>query len=77
MRGRDIIKAIMEAKNISNADAAKRLGLTAATMWARVNEKKQNDIPVSRLAETVRVMDYKVVVIPANCRIPEGGYEVD
>ena len=76
MRGREILKAIMKATGISNAVLAKRLNVSNATIWERLNNKNVKDIPVSLLSEMVRAMDYKVVVVPATSRLPEGGFEV-
>lgn len=76
MRGREILKVIMKATGISNAVLAKRLNVSNATIWERLNNKNVKDIPVSLLSEMVRAMDYKVVVVPAASRLPEGGFEV-
>ena len=77
MRGREVIKRIMEAKGVTNADIAKRLNLTNAAVWERLNNKNVKDIPVSLLSEMLRVLDYKILVVPASARIPEKGYVVD
>lgn len=65
MTGREIVKIIMEKQNVSNADMAKRLNITNAAMWDRVNSPKVKDIPLSILAEMLRVMDYKIQIVPA------------
>jgi len=77
MRGRDIIKSIMDANSITNATLAHRLGITNAAIWDRLNNKGVKDLSVSTLSDMARNLDYKVVVVPRNSRIPEGGYEVD
>jgi len=77
MTGREIIKAIMGVRGIANAQLAHMLGIAPTAMWERTNDKKLKDIPVSQLAATIRVMGYKVVVMPSNMRTPTGGYEVD
>lgn len=76
MRGREILKAIMASKSLSNAELAKRLNVSNATIWERLNNKNVKDIPVSLLTTMLRAMDYKVIVVPANIRLPDGGYEV-
>jgi DNA-binding Xre family transcriptional regulator len=73
MKGRAIIKEIMETKSITNADMAGRLDITQASLWDRLNTKKAKDIPLSTLSEMLRVLDYKVVIVPRNSRVPEGG----
>ena len=77
MTGREIIRQIMDASGISNAELAHRLGLTIATAWDRVNTRKLKDVSVSVLAETVGAMGFKVAVIPQEAEIPEGGYLVN
>jgi transcriptional regulator with XRE-family HTH domain len=76
MRGRDIMKAIMKQEEIKNAELAKKLGISNATIWERLNNKNANDIPVSLMNKMVRAMGYKVIVVPIDCRIPEKAYEV-
>lgn len=76
MRGRDILKQVMESNGISNADLAKRLGVSNATIWERLNNKNVKDIPVSLMVDMLKVMDYKVLVVPADRRIREEEYEV-
>lgn len=76
MRGRDIMKAIMKQEEIENAELAKKLEVSNATIWERLNNKNVKDIPVSLMNEMVRAMGYKVIVVPIDCRISEKGYEV-
>ena len=64
MTGREIVKSIMEKQGISNADMAKRLNITNAAMWDRVNSPKVKDIPLSILSDMLRVMDYKIQIVP-------------
>ena len=78
MKGRDVIKVIMETKGVTNADLAGRLHITQATAWDRVNSKKVKDIPVSTLSEMLRALDYKVVIVPRTARVNgDDSYEVD
>ena len=78
MKGRDIVKSVMENKGVSNATLADRLNISQAAAWDRVNSKKVKDIPVSILSEMLRAMDYKVVVVPRTTRISSDDcYEVD
>ena len=77
MRGREAIKEVMSKKGLSNADVAKRLNISNAALWERLNNKNVKDIPVSLLSEMLRVMDYKVMIVPSSARMPEGGIEID
>lgn len=77
MRGRDILKEVMSIQNLANADIAKRLGVSNATIWERLNNKNVKDIPLSLMVTMLRAMDYKIVVVPNKARIPDGGILVD
>lgn len=77
MKGREIIKAVMEKQGESNADLASKLKITPAALWDRLNSKKVKDIPVSLLQEMLRAMNYKVIVVPRSTRLPVDGYEVE
>ena len=76
MRGRDIMKAIMKQEEIENAELARKLEVSNAAIWERLNNKNVKDIPVSLMNEMVRAMGYKVIVVPIDCSIPEKGHEV-
>ena len=77
MKGREIIKAVMEKQGESNADLASKLSISPAALWDRLNSKKVKDIPVSLLQEMLRAMNYKVIVVPRSTRLPIDGYEVE
>lgn len=77
MKGREIIKAVMEKQGKSNADLAANLKITPAALWDRLNSKKVKDIPVSLLQDMLRALDYKVIIVPRSTRLPADGYEVE
>lgn len=77
MEAREIIKDIMSTDEVTNAELARRLDITQATVWDRLNNKKRRkDIPVSLLKTMLSALGYKIVVVPDETPIPEGGYEV-
>ena len=76
MKGRDIIKKIMEKSNVSNATMAARLGITQAALWDRLNSKKVKDIPSSLLSEMLKAVDYKILIVPRATRVPLDAYEL-
>lgn len=77
MTGREIIKAVMEKMNISNATLAHRLHIAPNVMWDRLNNKKVKDIPLTTMNDMVRALDYKILVVPTSCKCPKDGFEVD
>ena len=64
MTGREIIKSIMEKQGLTNADMAKKCKISNAAMWDRVNSPKVKDIPLSILSDMLRVMGYKIQIVP-------------
>lgn len=64
MKGRDVLRIILDREGITNAEYARLLGITQAALWDRLNTKKAKDIPVSTLSEMCNVLGYKVVVVP-------------
>lgn len=77
MEAREIIKAIMTRKGVTNAELARQLNVTQATIWDRLNNKKgRRDIPTNLLRSMVAPLGYKIVIISEDTQIPEDGYEV-
>ena len=73
MEARELIKEIMKNKEVTNAELARRLNVTQATVWDRLNNKKgRRDIPLSLLTEMLSVLDCQVIV-----RDGENEYTID
>lgn len=77
MNNREIIKMIMNEQGVSNSTLAKRLDITQATLWDRLDTtprkgKPRKDISVALFSEMLRALDYKVVVVPESTRIRDG-----
>lgn len=66
MNGREMIKEIMNEKGITNATLAHRLGISQATIWERLNNKKTRDIPLSTFCDMICALDCDLLVVPAN-----------
>lgn len=62
MNGREIISDIMEQTGVSKAEMAKRLGITPATMWARLNSQNKKDIPLTTFCDMLDKLGFDVVV---------------
>lgn len=77
MKGREIVKEIMKGQGITNAQMADKLNITQAALWDRINSSKVKDIPLSTLSEMLRVLDYKIQIVPRDSRMPDKGYKVD
>lgn len=77
MNGREIVKDIMESQGKTNAETAHALGISQAALWDRLNNKKVRDIPLSTLNDMLRIMGYKICIVPRNHRVPDEGYTVE
>lgn len=76
MKARDIVKEIMTNKELGNAEFARVLNITPATLWDRLNTKKAKDIPVSTLNEMLIALGYKIAIVPDDTAIPQDGFVV-
>ena len=68
------IKEVMRIKDVRPAVLCNRLGIKSNVLSERV---KQNNISVAKLNEMLKAMDYKVVILPRDARLPDGGIEVE
>ena len=74
MKITDAIKTVMDRKGVTQAALCSRLGVKQQTMSMRMT---QDNMSIGKANEMLRAMDYKIVILPREARIPEGGYEVE
>ena len=77
MTGRETISKIIKDQNKTVAEFASSCGLTSAAMWERLYSPKQKDIPLSMFNDMLRILGYKIFVVPYNTRLTSGSYYVD
>lgn len=70
----EAVKEIMKLKDIRPAVLCDRLKIKSNVLSERF---KQKNVSVEKLNDMLRAMDYKVVVVPRDARLPEGGYEIE
>lgn len=70
----EAVKEVMKLKEVRPAMLCDRLGIKSNVLSERF---KQKNVSVSKLNEMLRLMDYKVVVVPREARVPDGGFEVE
>jgi len=73
MTGRDIIKKLMEDETVTNAQLAKRLDVTQATLWARLNNQNVKDMPLTVFNDMLNALGYDIVI---RKRAVDGGKEI-
>ena len=74
MKAAQSVKEILNRNNTKQAALADRLGIKPAILSSRL---KQDNISIDKLNEMLRVLDYKIVILPRDARIPEGGIEIE
>ena len=74
MKTGEAVRSIMKEKGVGTNALAARLNKKQNVISERLG---QENISVSKLNEMLRVLDYKVVLVPRESRVPEGGYEVE
>lgn len=70
----EAVKEIMKLKDVRPAVLCDRLKIKSNVLSERF---KQKNVSVEKLNDMLRAMDYKVVVVPRDTRLPEGGYEIE
>jgi hypothetical protein len=70
----EAVKEIMKLKDIRPAVLCDRLKIKSNVLSERF---KQKNVSVEKLNDMLRAMDYKVVVVPRDSRVPEGGFEIE
>lgn len=74
MKSMEIVKKIMDEKEIKPSVLAARLNILRNTLSSRF---AQENVSVDKLAEMLRAIDYKIAIVPRDTRTPTGGYEVE
>ena len=75
MKSKEVVKEIMAKFNVSQTKLAERMGVKSRQVVGM--RLTQNDISIKKLYEMLRVLDYKIVIVPRETRLPDGCYEVE
>ncbi|MBR5199338.1 MAG: hypothetical protein IKW20_05860 [Bacteroidales bacterium] len=70
----EAVKEIMKLKDIRPAVLCDKLNIKSNVLSERF---KQKNVSVEKLNDMLRVMDYKIVAVPRDTRIPEGGFKIE
>ena len=74
MKATDVVREIMKSQDVGLNKMADRMGKTPRLVSDRLS---QDNISISKLNEMLQVLDYKVLVVPRDCKKPSGSYDVD
>ena len=70
------VREIMEKKGVGTNALADRLGKPARLVSDRLGMDKSENISTDKLAELLRALDYKIVLVPRETRNGQDWYEV-
>lgn len=62
MNGREIIKELMKEQEITQAELARILNITPATLWDRLNNKKRKGISLELFEEILNALGYEIEI---------------
>ena len=73
MRAGEIVSEIMKSQNVKVSDMCYKLKIKSNVFCNRL---VQNNLSVNVLDEMLRILDYKIMVVPRGTKI-DGGYDVE
>ncbi len=74
MKTSEAVREIMKEQGIGTTKMASRMDKTPRVVSDRL---RQDNMSVSILNELLRVLDYKVIIVPRDTKLPRGGFEID
>lgn len=74
MKATMALKEVMKTMGVKPAVLCDRLNIKSNVLSERF---KQENISVVKLNEMLKVMDYKIVVVQRDTRLPDGGIEIE
>lgn len=74
MKATEVIREIMTIRDVKPSMLASMLNIKNNVLSERFGQK---NISISKLNEMLDVLDYKIMVVPKDCAIPENGFEVE
>lgn len=74
MKTSEAVRKAMEATNTKVSDIAFVTNRKSNVISERLS---QENISIKLLDEMLRAMKYKVVIMPREARLPEGGFEIE
>lgn len=74
MKANEIVRTIMTEQDIGPTKLANRLGKITRLVTDRLNISNPT---VEKLQELLKVLDYKIVIMPAGAKLPKDSYEVE
>jgi len=78
MKAREVVIDLMKKQEITNATLAHRMNVSLATCWdMTANTKRTMEMRTSVMIPALKALDYKLVAIPRDEKVPKGGYVIE
>jgi len=74
MEAAKIVKAIIKSQNVKVASLADKLRIKSNVLSGRLSQK---NISIKKLDEMLRLMDYKIMIVPRDTTEKEGWYRAE
>lgn len=74
---KNAVRAIMEKTGTGNNALAKKIGKLPQTVSDRLNSEKSTNLSIDKLDEMIRVMGYKIVLVPEDTKVRDDWYEIE
>lgn len=74
---KNAIRAIMERKGVGLNALARLVGKNSQFVSDKLNPAKGSNMSTDKLDELIRVMGYKIVLVPDDVKLKDGWYEVE
>lgn len=77
MNSKKAVRSIMDAKGIGTKQMADMLGSNMQKVVDRLSETKSANLSIEKLDEFLKLLGYKIMVVPNTTKPCDGWYEVD
>lgn len=74
MKTGEAVREVMKNQEVGVNALAARIDKTPRLVSERLN---QENISIAKLREMLIALDYKIVIVPRNAKVPENGFEVE
>lgn len=76
LKASEAIREVIKRKDVSQSVLRDRLGIPKEKSSTLSQRLRQDNMSVDKLNEMLHVLDYKIVIVPREARVSEGGFEI-
>ena len=77
MTGKQAIVTLMKRHSIRNCEIYNRLGISRATFFCRIDQKRTDNLTVRVMVEILNILGYKLLVVPKRRVVADGEIQID